>query len=92
MTGAGVSSDLHVDTNSTHFWMVLIHGQKRWKIFSRDQRLLLSPRYDESLDPVFDEDPIRDPEALADSEWKETFLDYVKRHLRDFGSATTRFR
>lgn len=53
LSAGGTSSGLHVDFLQTHFWMALCHGRKRWRLVSRDDMPLLSPRYLGDLNPCF---------------------------------------
>jgi len=39
----GTKSDTHTDSGGSHFWMALLHGEKRWRIFPRDDAGLLYP-------------------------------------------------
>jgi len=39
----GTKSDTHVDSGGSHFWMALLHGEKRWRIFPREDAGLLYP-------------------------------------------------
>ncbi|CAE7437319.1 ERD4 [Symbiodinium sp. CCMP2592] len=52
----GTGSSLHVDTLQTHFWMMLCHGQKRWRLVSAEDLCLLRPLYLTDLNPVFPKD------------------------------------
>ncbi|CAE7802664.1 Jmjd6, partial [Symbiodinium necroappetens] len=52
----GTGSSLHVDTLQTHFWMMLCHGQKRWRLVSAEDLCLLRPLYLTDLNPVFPRD------------------------------------
>ena len=52
----GTGSSLHIDTLQTHFWMMLCHGKKRWRLVSRDDVPFLHPLYLTDLNPVFPTD------------------------------------
>ncbi len=41
--GAGTRSDLHVDSFGSSFWMVLLEGQKHWRIYAPEATPLLYP-------------------------------------------------
>ena len=56
LAAAGTGSSLHVDTLQTHFWMMLCHGTKRWRLVCRDDVSLLHPLYLTDLNPVFPAD------------------------------------
>ncbi|KAJ8318649.1 hypothetical protein KUTeg_003740 [Tegillarca granosa] len=53
---AGLTSELHVDAFGSNFWMALFEGKKRWVFFSSKDAPYLYPRYEYSMDPVFDVD------------------------------------
>jgi len=42
---AGSGTALHVDSYATHFYMRMISGRKRWRIYHRDQEHLLYPNH-----------------------------------------------
>ncbi|XP_052791172.1 uncharacterized protein LOC128225165 [Mya arenaria] len=52
---AGLTSELHVDTFGSNFWMALFQGKKRWTFFRREDISLLYPVYNNpwSEDPNF---------------------------------------
>ena len=56
LAAQGTGSSLHVDTLQTHFWMMLCHGQKRWRLVSAEDLCLLRPLYLTDLNPVFPKD------------------------------------
>ena len=56
LAAGGTGSSLHVDTLKTHFWMMLCHGAKRWRLVDRDDVSLLHPMYLTDLNPVFPAD------------------------------------
>lgn len=56
IAAGGVHSELHIDAFGSNFWMAMLQGKKKWTLFSPDQKGLLYPRYEESLDPVFEVD------------------------------------
>ena len=37
----GTSSDLHIDSMATHFWMFLVSGRKRWRVHRAEDKALL---------------------------------------------------
>jgi hypothetical protein len=39
----GTTSATHTDSGGSHFWMALLHGQKHWRIFPREDAGLLYP-------------------------------------------------
>jgi len=41
----GSGCNLHVDSIGSHFWMVLISGRKRWRIFAPNSSAFLEPNY-----------------------------------------------
>lgn len=41
----GTGSGLHIDSHATHFWMYLVQGRKRWKMFPREEIPFLEPNY-----------------------------------------------
>ena len=58
----GSACSLHIDANSTHFWMALFgEGTKEWVLFPADQTPLLHPRWPPlgaaARDAVFEVDP-----------------------------------
>ncbi|BFZ03456.1 hypothetical protein BsWGS_06495 [Bradybaena similaris] len=52
----GAVSSLHIDAFSSHFWMALFQGEKRWTFFEAEDTALLYPQYFHSMDPVFSVD------------------------------------
>lgn len=56
IAAAGVHSDLHIDAFGSNFWMAMLEGKKKWTLFSHEQQSFLYPKYDSSLDPVFEVD------------------------------------
>ena len=44
IAGAGTNSGLHIDAFSSHFWMFLISGEKRWTFYPPEAAGLLGPR------------------------------------------------
>ena len=49
----GTRSGLHIDAFGSNFWMAVLEGTKRWKLFRRDDAAFLGPSYQVSLDPTF---------------------------------------
>lgn len=59
---ATTKSSLHVDQFHTHFWMTIIRGSKRWRIWEEADTGVLNPSWAAGrLDPVFDDEPERPP-------------------------------
>jgi len=56
---SGSSCSLHIDTFGSHFWMILVEGQKAWTIFPEEVTALLRPTYSYSHDAAF-------PDAMID--------------------------
>ncbi|TRY63112.1 hypothetical protein TCAL_04276 [Tigriopus californicus] len=52
----GVRGGLHIDAFASNFWMMLLQGRKKWTFFDPEVVPHLKPCYDESFDPVFDQD------------------------------------
>ena len=44
IAGAGTNSGLHIDAFSSHFWMFLISGEKKWTFYPPEAAGLLGPR------------------------------------------------
>ncbi len=52
--GAGLVSELHVDTFGSNFYMALVAGHKRWTFFRPEDTAKLYPRFYDSLGaPLF---------------------------------------
>jgi hypothetical protein len=49
----GTRSGLHIDAFGSNFWMAVLEGTKRWKLFRRSDAAFLGPSYQISLDPTF---------------------------------------
>ena len=49
----GTRSGLHIDAFGSNFWMAVLEGTKRWKLYRRSDAALLGPSYKVSLDPTF---------------------------------------
>lgn len=51
-----ITSALHIDALSTHFWMALFIGHKRWTFFKPEDLHLLYPKYVNGMDASFEID------------------------------------